>query len=46
VPAHLTRWRSIKYPVGDRVAAMRSLVRRQEWRVRSEIDKRLRKDKE
>ena len=46
VPAHLSRWRSIKYPVGDRVAAVRSLVRRQEWRVRAEVDKRLRKDKE
>ncbi len=46
IPAHVGRWKPIQYQVGDRVAAARSLIRRQEWRVRSEIDKRRGKDKE
>ena len=43
VPPHLSRWRAITYPVGDRVTAVRSALRREQWRVRSAIDKRLRK---
>jgi len=46
VKPQMSRWRSIAYPVGDRVAALRSTLRRQEWRVRAEVDKRLRKDKD
>jgi 3-oxoacyl-[acyl-carrier-protein] synthase-3 len=46
VKPQASRWRSIAYPVGDRVAAWRSTLRRQEWRVRAEVDKRLRKDKD
>jgi len=46
VPAQAGRWKPIKYQVGDRVAAARSAIRRQEWRVRSEIAKRFGKDKE
>jgi 3-oxoacyl-[acyl-carrier-protein] synthase-3 len=44
VKPQTSRWRSISYPVGDRVAAIRSTLRRQEWRVRAEVDKRLHKD--
>ena len=46
VKPQVSRWRSIAYPVGDRMAAWRSTLRRQEWRVRAEVDKRLRKDKD
>lgn len=46
VKPQMSRWRSIAYPVGDRMAAWRSTLRRQEWRVRAEVDKRLRKDKD
>ncbi len=46
VPAQVSRWKPIKNRVDDRVAAARSILRRQEWRVRSEIGKRFGKDKE
>lgn len=46
VPAQVSRWKPIKNRVDDRVAAARSVLRRQEWRVRSEIGKRFGKDKE
>jgi 3-oxoacyl-[acyl-carrier-protein] synthase-3 len=46
VPAHLSRWKPIRNRVDDRVAAARSAIRRQEWRVKSEIGKRFGKDKE
>jgi 3-oxoacyl-[acyl-carrier-protein] synthase-3 len=34
VPAQVSRWKPIKNRVDDRVAAARSALRRQEWRVR------------
>ena len=41
VPTHAGRWKPIKNQVETRMAAVRSAVRRSEWRVRSELDKRL-----
>ncbi|MEO8456673.1 MAG: beta-ketoacyl-ACP synthase III [Chloroflexota bacterium] len=41
-----SRWKAISYPVEDRLAVWRSTLRREQWRVRSEVGKRLRKDKE
>ena len=46
VPEHASRWLPLRHSVETRVAAVRSALRRQEWRVRGEIDKRLRKDGE
>jgi hypothetical protein len=46
IPTHVSRWRPIRHGVEDRVAAVKSAGRRLEWRVRGEIDKRLRKDGE
>jgi 3-oxoacyl-[acyl-carrier-protein] synthase III len=46
VKPQINRWKSIKYPVGDRVAALRSTLRREQWRVRTEVGKRLGKDKD
>lgn len=44
VPAQVGRWKPIRNRVDDRVAAARSAIRRQEWRVRSEIGKRFGKE--
>jgi 3-oxoacyl-[acyl-carrier-protein] synthase-3 len=46
IPANVSRWRPIRYGLENRVTAVRSALRRQEWRVRSEIDKRFRKDED
>jgi 3-oxoacyl-[acyl-carrier-protein] synthase-3 len=46
VPERVGRWKPIRYRVDDRVAAARSAIRRQEWRVRSEIAKRFAKDED
>jgi len=44
IPTHVSRWKPIKNTVETRMAAVRSAVRRGEWRVRSELDKRLGRD--
>lgn len=44
IPTHVSRWKPLRNTVDRRMAAVRSAVRRGEWRVRSEIDKRLRRE--
>jgi 3-oxoacyl-[acyl-carrier-protein] synthase-3 len=46
VPAHAGPWKPLRHQVEDRVAAVRSVLRRQEWRVRSEFDKRFSKEED
>jgi 3-oxoacyl-[acyl-carrier-protein] synthase III len=46
IPAQVSRWRPIRYGLENRMSAVRSALRRQEWRVRGEIDKRFRNDEE
>jgi len=44
IPTHLPRFRPIRHQVEDRVAKVRSVIRKGEWRVRTQIDKRIRKE--
>ncbi len=46
VPTHVSRWSPLRQQLESRVAAVRSALRRQEWKVRTTIDERLRRDKE
>ena len=44
IPSQVSRWSPIRREVDRQVAAVRSRLRREQWRVRSQIDKRLRKE--
>jgi 3-oxoacyl-[acyl-carrier-protein] synthase III len=44
VPAQAGRWTPIRYSLEDRIAAASSALRRQQWKVRSVVDRRFRKD--
>jgi 3-oxoacyl-[acyl-carrier-protein] synthase-3 len=46
LPLHTTRWQPIRREVDRRVAALRSVLRREQWRVRGELDKRLHREEE
>jgi 3-oxoacyl-[acyl-carrier-protein] synthase-3 len=46
VPTHVSRWSPLRQQLESRVAAVRSVLRRQERKVRTTIDERLRREKE
>ncbi len=46
LPLHTSRWQPLRREVDRRMAALRSVFRREQWRVRGELDKRLHREDE